>query len=82
MQPTSHVRIDQTEDGFVLLDTQSGEILGANAIGARVWTLLESGATPEVISRTIADECGVNQDLVQRDVSAFISELVRRKLFV
>jgi hypothetical protein len=82
MQPAAYVRIDRTADGFVLLNTQTGEILGANAIGARVWTLLESGYTTEGVSQTIASECGANPDQVHRDVSAFISELVRRKLFI
>jgi hypothetical protein len=69
-------------DGLVLLDTRAGLVFAANAIGARIWQLIEEGRTRNEIAQRLSREYGVPTDDVARDVDAFVSVLAARELIV
>ncbi len=81
-RPSPHVRASFSDDGLVLLDIDRGVVLSANAIGARIWELIELGQNASDIAARIASDYGVPQERVQGDVRAFIGSLVARELIV
>jgi len=74
------VRASISDDGLVLLDVGGGLVLASNAVGARIWQLIEQGRTPQDIARQLADDYGVALDRAGGDVAAFVSALVDRGL--
>jgi Coenzyme PQQ synthesis protein D (PqqD) len=59
----------------VILDLKSGNYYGLDAVGARVWTLIEEPRSLADIRRTIMDEYEVDADTCERDIIAFIDQM-------
>ena len=59
----------------VILDLKSGNYYGLDAVGARVWTLIEEPASLADIRRTIMDEYDVDAQTCDRDILAFVEQL-------
>jgi hypothetical protein len=74
------VRASVSVDGLVLLDIQGGLVLASNAIGARIWTLIEQTCNRREIARQLTDDYGVPLARAQGDVDAFIAALIARGL--
>jgi len=70
------------EGEAVLLDLSSGRYFGLNAVGTRIWTLLDTGTPVERIVQTIAEEYDADAAQIGRDVKALIDELASRGLIV
>jgi DeoR/GlpR family transcriptional regulator of sugar metabolism len=51
-----------------------------NATGARAWELLSEESDLKVIEATIAEEFGVSQDEVRRDLQSLVEDLLRERL--
>jgi hypothetical protein len=81
-RPSTHVRASFSEDGLVLLDVDRGVVLAANAVGARIWQLIELRHTSTDIADRIASDYGVPAPRAAADVSAFIASLLARELVV
>ena len=79
-RPSPAVRASISLDGLVLLDVDGGLVLTSNAVGARIWQLLEQDQTPGQIARQIADDYAVPLERAQRDVAAFVAALMARDL--
>jgi hypothetical protein len=80
LHPSPAVRASVSVDGLVLLDVDGGLVLSSNAIGARIWQLIEQGGTPAGIAQQLVAECGVPFDRAQRDVTTFVADLTARGL--
>jgi len=74
------VRASTSADGLVLLDIQGGLVLASNAVGARIWQLIERQHTRAEIARQLIDEYGIPAERADRDVVAFIAALAERGL--
>jgi hypothetical protein len=70
------------EGEAVILDLASGRYFGLNAVGTRIWTLLDQGTSIEEIVRTVAEEYDADADEIDRDVKALIEDLSSRGLIV
>jgi coenzyme PQQ synthesis protein D (PqqD) len=70
------------EGEAVILDLASGRYFGLNAIGTRIWTLLDAGTPTEQIVRTVAEEYDADTRQIDRDVKALIADLTTRGLIV
>lgn len=64
----------------VILDLTAGVYYGLNAVGARVWNLIQQPRTVRQIQDTILEEYDVDADRCERDVFALLKELVGREL--
>ena len=64
----------------VLLNLQDGVYYGVEDVGARVWTLLQSPIAVGAILETIAAEFEVDRERSDREVRAFVQQLVDRGL--
>ena len=80
MKPLPHVRANISDDGLILLDTESGRIYSANATAARIWRGLECGQPLEEIVATIAADTGTDVAVVERDAAGFVDMLKAQSL--
>lgn len=70
----------QVEDEVVLLNLEDGIYFSLDAIGARIWDLLTAGTTRDRIVAAILAEYEADPAEVERDVDAFLDQLLARRL--
>lgn len=66
----------------VVLDLSSGRYFGLNAVGTRVWQLLQQGLPVDALIRTVVAEYDADADAIERDVVALLDDLTTRGLAV
>jgi hypothetical protein len=82
LRPSPDVLCRELEGEAVLLDLGSGLYFGLNAVGTRVWQLVEQGTPAEDIAARIAEEYDAPVDVIARDVARLLDELRTRGLLV
>lgn len=80
LRPSTAVRASVSSDGLVLLDIDGGVVLASNAIGARIWQLIEHQHTAQEIAGRLVEDYGIPVERAQRDVVAFLAALLGRGL--
>jgi Coenzyme PQQ synthesis protein D (PqqD) len=60
----------------VMLSVAAGRYYGLNAVGARIWELLESPRTIAELCARICEEFEVDAQTCQNDVVKFVGELL------
>jgi hypothetical protein len=80
LRPSPAVKASATEDGLILLDVDGGLVLASNAVGARIWQLIEQHSTHDRIARQLASEFAISDERASRDVRTFVAGLVDRGL--
>jgi hypothetical protein len=60
----------------VILHLGTGNYFGLDALGTRVWQLLEAGRNREEILATLLEEYDVSADTLAQDIDAFLQSLV------
>jgi hypothetical protein len=75
-----HVVSCEVADELVLLDTRAGQYFGLDPVGARVWTLVASGAAFGEVCDALYAEFDVARDQLTRDVAALMHDLTARQL--
>lgn len=66
---------------FILLHLGSGTYFGLNAVGSRVWQLLEAGdKSLAQLCNTICDEFDAGPDVVQADLQDLAAALLEHDL--
>src|ERR687890_1385370 len=58
-----------------ILDLQGGTYYGLEAVGARVWSLIQEPKNVEEIRNTLVSEYEVDQDRCERDLIALLQRL-------
>jgi hypothetical protein len=76
------IRSTVNPDGAVLLDIETGRVLGLNRIGSRVFELIQSGFDQEQIASELSQQCGADVDFVRDDVLEFLQTLRRHDILV
>jgi len=82
LRPSPHVRASFSDDGLVLLDIDRGVVLSANAVGARIWELIELRYTFGDIADRVAADYSMPADRVRADLTAFVDALRARNLVI
>jgi hypothetical protein len=80
MQVSEAVVYAELEDEAVLLNAESGLYFGLDAIGTRIWKLLEQRASEETIIARLYEEFDVSMDQLRQDVAAFLRLLEAKGL--
>jgi hypothetical protein len=62
----------------VLLNLESGVYYGLDAVGTRVWQLLQQGKTIDGVCEVMLEEYDVTPDVLRDDVFRLVSELRER----
>ena len=76
------VRASICADGLVILDVDAGVVFAANAVGARIWQLVEQARTAEEIEQLLVSEYGIAPDRARKDTAAFLADLVARGVVI
>ena len=79
-RPSLAVRASISGDGLILLDIDGGMVLSSNAVGARIWQLIEQQQTTGEIARQLAVDYVVPVGRALRDVQTFVADLMARGL--
>jgi hypothetical protein len=70
-----------TVDGeLVMLDPRTSRYFALDAIGLRVWELLEQPRSVAAVCEALQDEFDVSQEACRRDVLAFLEQLQQAEL--
>ncbi|HEY0607717.1 MAG TPA: PqqD family protein [Herpetosiphonaceae bacterium] len=67
-------------DEAVLLIPGKGEVKVLNAVGARIWSLVDGSRTLTQIAAAIAAEYAVEPAQAEADTLAFVAELAQREM--
>jgi hypothetical protein len=65
----------QVGDEVVMMSAGRGHYIGLNAVGARIWELLDSPRSIETICARLIEEFNVAPDVCRAEVEAFLGEL-------
>jgi hypothetical protein len=66
----------------VILDIASGTYFGLNAVGTRVWRMIEGGRNAAEVVDAIAAEYDADRATIASDVKRLLDELSARNLIV
>ena len=75
-----HIAVAELDDELVLLDTQSGVYFGLDAVGARIWRLLDSGTHQSEIVSELEKEFNVAAEQLRSDVEELVRDLTNAGL--
>ncbi len=67
-------------DGAVILDARSGVYYGLDAVGTRVWSLIQEPRSLSSILSVLLDEYDVEPNQCERDLRRLVDELAQLKL--
>jgi hypothetical protein len=70
----------EIEQEVVILDLRSATYLRLNAAGSVLWHQLEAGATFEQMERFLSHRFGLEGEVAQRDVTAFVESCATKGL--
>ena len=74
-RPSAQARLQQTGDESVLLDLASEQYFGLDAVGTRVWQLLEADADVQAAFAILVREYDVDAAQLQTDLLALLRQL-------
>lgn len=66
----------------VMMSIEKGEYYGLDAIGRRVWELLETTQTVSSLCSRLCEEFEVTQEQCSRDVLTFLQTLAEKDLII
>lgn len=69
-------------DKTVMMDLEQGNYYGLNAVGARIWALLEEPASIESLCAQLVTEFQVEPDECAKTVTGFVESLIERDILV
>lgn len=65
---------------LAILNSESGLYFGLNAVGAKIWELLQEARSLEAVSTVVASEFEVEPARCQADVQALVRQMLDAKL--
>ena len=80
VQISPDVLFQEVSGEMVLLDLNSEQYFGLDEIGARIWSLLESGAGESAVVDTLLEEYEVEKETLQADVAELLDQLTEAGL--
>ncbi len=75
-----NVMARQVGEQTVILDLASGIYFGLDAVGTRIWSLIEEGRSLEEICAALADAYDAPRDEIERDLLDLVGNLAGKKL--
>jgi hypothetical protein len=67
-------------DEAVVLNLASGQYFGLNAVGLRIWRLIEQAGSLETVRDAVVAEFDVDPETAARDLAALVDELTAHGL--
>jgi len=76
----STVFAQEVDDEMVIMDTQSENYFGLDAMGTQMWQILIENGSLENLKIKILEMYDVEENVLRQDIEVFISELLKNKL--
>ncbi len=81
IQASDDVVAREVSGEIVMLDLETGIYFGLNAVGGRIWKMIEAqGQSISMLCDVIEAEFDAPRSDIERDIMALLSELTERKL--
>lgn len=77
---SEEVRSTHSQDGGVVLDIRQGQMFRLNPVASRMFELVKRGYCETSIADEISREFGVAREIVEIDLSEFLSHLEKHHL--
>ena len=72
----------RVDEDVVLMSIASGKYYGMDAIGSRIWDILEKPVKVAVIVETLMAEYNVDQKRCEEDVLAFLNKMLGKTIIL
>ncbi len=72
----------ELQDEGVLLNLETGEYFGLDEVGLGMWKVLGATGTVEGARAALLEQYEVAEEVLSRDLRAFVAKLAERKLVV
>jgi len=76
----STVFAQEVDDEMVIMDTESENYFGLDAMGTQMWQILIENGSLENLKIKILEMYDVEENVLRQDIEVFISELLKNKL--
>ena len=67
-------------DETVVMDTDSGDYIGINAVGTSIWNLIQQPVTVQEILQSLISEYEVTEEQCLQEITIFLERLEELKL--
>lgn len=78
--PSKHVLTQEVSGEMVLMDLSSEQYFGLDAVGTRVWNLLDQGTAPAELLSILLREYEVEQQQLESDIEELLGKLLEAGL--
>ena len=78
--PSKDVLTQEVSGEMVLMDLSSEQYFGLDAVGTRVWNLLEQGTAPADLLSILLREYEVEQQQLESDIEELLGQLLEAGL--
>lgn len=78
LQRNPAILFNDFDDGIMMMDIDTGLYFDIDAIGSRIWSLLEAPASLEALCAVLVEEYEVDAQECLADLQAFAGELVEK----
>lgn len=68
------------DDEMVILDTQSENYFGLDAMGSVMWQILQQNPSINDLKNALLEQYEVDENILQADIEKFIQQLEQNKL--
>ena len=76
----NEVFASEIDEEIVMMNIQSGKYYGMDAIGSRIWELIDEKIRVKDIISTLLEEYDVTEEQCRKDVLDFLNELYDQQL--
>ena len=66
-------------DEIVMMSAEEGKYIGLNAVGARIWELLDQPQTHEALEAQLLREFDVEPAICRGEIDSFLAKLVEHR---
>lgn len=80
IQISPEVLFQEVAGEIVLLDLDSENYFGLDAVGARIWSLLQTGSRMDEVVDALLQEFDVDRDTLETDVADLVERLAEAGL--
>jgi len=80
LHPHKNVLFHNLQGEEVLLDLNTGIYWGLDAVGTRIWTLLQADMRVDAMLQVMLDEYDIEEDRLRQDMLGFLSRMVENGL--
>ena len=80
LQRCTDVVFSHIDDEVVMMNIETGEYYGLNAVASRIWEALENPITFDRLINLLMQEFDIDETTCHNDVARFLNQMAEKKL--